>query len=167
MKNRLIYALLAFAALAFTYGCSSDDYLREGEIQKMIDNSLNGQWKVVNISVKKEQWKWSDEFKQYEVVFNLPELKKPIYEEGAILGYIFLGGQGKTEVQKALPYVNTYSAGEDPVTHKPIIFTETISYDVEYRDNSKSTVAFFIKDSQLAKDENAPQNYNFRIVLIW
>lgn len=163
MKNWLMSGLLAIMALVLGYGCSSDDYLKEAEIQKMIDNSLNGQWQIVNISVKKEHWKWSEKESQYEVILDLPELKEPIYKEGAILGYIFLAGA----VQKSLPYINTYSAGNDPVTNKPIIFTETISYDVEYKDNGKSTVAFIIKDSQLKKDDNAPQNYNFRIVLIW
>ncbi len=148
-----------------TTSCGKDDYLKDYQIQEMIDKSLNGQWKIINISVKKADWKWNSDATQYEAVYDLPELTKATYEEGAILGYIFLGTQGVDEVQKPLPYVNTYSAKDNG--GNTVYFTETISYDVQYKDNNKSTVAFFIKDSQLTKDEDAPSNYNFRIVLVW
>ena len=170
MKRKFFTFLFAgflLSGMIFMWtSCSNDDYLKDYEIQKMIDESLNGQWKIKNIAVDKNHWVWNATNGQYEAVYDLPELTKSIYEEGAVLGYIFFGQQGVDEVQKPLPFVNTYFGGND-TEGKPIYFTETISYDVQYKDNGKSTVAFFIKDSQLAKDPNAPQNYNFRIVLIW
>lgn len=170
MKRNFFTSLLAGFLLSgmifMATSCSNDDYLKDYEIQKMIDESLNGQWKIKNIAVDKDHWVWNASMSQYEAIYDLPELTKSIYEEGAVLGYIFLGQQGVDEVQKPLPFVNTYFGGND-TEGKPIYFTETISYDVQYKDNSKSTVAFFIKDSQLENDPDAPQNYNFRIVLIW
>ena len=79
-----------------------------------------------------------------------------------MISYVFIGEQGVDEVQKLLPYINTYSFTDD---YGSSTFTETISADFQY--GNPSTVAFFIKDSDLADDPNAPQNYNFRIVLIW
>ena len=170
MKRKLFTSLsvgvFLSGMLLMGTSCSNDDYLKDYEIQKMIDESLNGQWKIINITVKKGDWQWDDKVRQYQAIYDLPQLTKSIYEEGAVLGYLFLGQQGDDEVQKPLPFVNTYFGGND-TEGKPIYFTETISYDVQYKDNSKSTVAFFIKDSQLENDPDAPQNYNFRIVLIW
>ena len=132
-------------------------------IKQEVEKAATG-WKIVNINVKKEDWKWNDEISQYEIIFDFPELTEFIYKDGATLGYVFIGTQGVDEVQKMLPYVNTYSAGTDNEGN-PITFTETISFDIQFGD--PSTIAFFIKDSQLAKDPEAPQNYNFRIVLVW
>ena len=46
-----------------------------------------------------------------------------------------------------------------------IIFTETISY--EYKVDNGKSITFIIKSSDLFQDEDAPNNYNFRVVLIW
>ena len=160
----LFASIVAAVLLMGGYACSNDDFLTDREIQQMIDDSLNGQWKIVNITVNANDWEWDNNEAQWQEVVDLPELKEHIYEEGAILGYVFIGTQGADEVQKLLPYVNTYYDGDDEAGN-PIYFTETIS--VDYQLGSPSTVGFFIKDSQLAQDQNAPQTYNFRIVLIW
>lgn len=135
--------------------------LSEAQIREIIrqetEKAATG-WKIVNFTIRKEDWKWNDNAAQYEAIAELPELTEFIYEEGATIGYVFLGEQGKDEVQKMLPYVNTYSIDNET-------FTETISFDIQL--GNPSTVAFFIKSSDLFKDPDAPQNYNFRIVLIW
>lgn len=135
--------------------------LSEAQIREIIEEEAKKaatSWEIINYNIKQSDWKWNEESSQYEVVAELPELTEFIYENGAIIGYVFLGQQGKDEVQKLLPYINTYT--DDGQT-----FTETISFDVQLDD--PSTVAFFIKSSDLFKDPEAPQNYNFRIVLIW
>lgn len=140
--------------------------LSEAQIREIIKQEVNKiatGWEVKNFTVKKEEWKWSEDRAQYEFVFNLPELTEFIYENGAQIGYVFIGEQGKDEVQKLLPYVNTYSSKND--AGETVYFTETISCDFQL--GNPSTVAFFIKSSDLFKDPDAPQNYNFRIVLIW
>lgn len=169
---RVLFATFLLVGLGFmAISCGSEDYLDEFEVRRMIQEELKKnnqnleftQWKIVNISVAKKDWQWNDEARQYEAFADLPELTEFIYEEGAVLGYVFLGQQGVDEVQKALPYINTYSYTDEH--GNTMTFTETISYDVQF--GKPSTVAFFIKDSELAKDEDAPQDYNFRIVLIW
>lgn len=173
-KKNLLGLILASVFLFAGYSCSTStsDYLSEMEVRRMIEEAIreNNQkleftnWKIVNVNVQKDQWKWNEKSSQYEAVANLPELTKFIYENGAALGYILLGEQNKNEVQKPLPYVNTYTGGND-ANGNPIIFTETISCDFQLGD--PSTVAFFIKSSDLYKDPEAPQSYNFRVVLIW
>jgi hypothetical protein len=161
MKRKLMNATLAIAGLFLGFGCSTDDTLTDYEVQQMINNSLEGQWTIVNINVSKEDWIWNDNKSQWEAVKSLPELTSNIYEEGAQLAYLFLGTQGYDEVQKLLPYEETWSDGNGNS------FTETISCD--YQLGNPSTVAFFIKDkeSNLYKDPDAPQNYAFRIVLLY
>lgn len=156
MKKRIstsLIAIIMIVALSFgTTSCTTESDITET------------QWKVVNIRVKANDWEWNNSSEQWEAFANLPELSKFIYEQGAALGYVFIGTQGVNEVQKPLPYINTYYDGEDDFGND-IIFTETISCD--FKLGSPSTVGFFIKSSDLFPDENAPSNYNFRIVLIW
>lgn len=187
----LITVFLLTAILFASYSCStSDDYitraearrlveealrsqangLSEAEIKRLIDDAINQnnnnleftQWKIVNITVNADDWEWNNNSAQWEAVYNLSELTEFIYEYGAMISYVFIGQQGVNEVQKLLPYINTYSVMEGADT---FTFTETISAD--FQQGNPSTVAFFIKDSDLAQDPDAPQNYNFRIVLIW
>lgn len=159
MKRKLMYASLAIMGLFLGVACSTDNSLTHDDVQGMIDQSLNDQWKIVNITVAKSDWIWNDNKSQWEAVKSLPELTSNIYEEGAQLAYLFLETQGSGEVQKLLPYVETWSDGNGN------IFTETISCD--YQLGNPSTVAFFIKESDLYKDSDAPQNYAFRIVLLY
>lgn len=192
--GHFLLIVLMIVTLLFTgYSCStSDDYitraearrlieealrsqnpgngLSEAEINRLIDDAINlnnnnlefTQWEIVNITVDADDWQWNDDSGQWEAVFNLPELSEFIYESGAIISYVFIGQQGVDEVQKLLPYINTYSFTDQQGTST---FTETISADFQF--SNPSTVAFFIKDSDLAQDPEAPQTYNFRIVLIW
>ena len=177
MKRSLIRPLIStavfLAILISGFACStSDDYLDEYEVRRLIEEALREnnenleftQWDIVNITVSKNDWQWNNEAAQWEAVYDLPELTEFIYEKGAQLGYVFIGEQGVNEVQKLLPYVDTWYRGDD-TNGDPIYFTETIS--VDYQLGNPSTIAFFIKDSQLAQDPEAPRTYTFRIVLIW
>jgi hypothetical protein len=171
---RPLFSSAVFIAILFSgFACStSDDYLDEFEVRRMIEEALREnnenleftQWDIVNITVNQNDWEWNNEAAQWEAVYDLPELTEFIYEQGAQLGYVFIGEQGVDEVQKLLPYVDTWYAGDD-TNGDPVYFTETISVDFQL--GNPSTVAFFIKDSQLAQDPDAPRTYNFRIVLIW
>ena len=83
---------------------------------------------------------------------------------GAVLGYLFLG-TGCERGRRCCPthtYYSTDTGGNITET-----FTETISYDVMYQSGGNSDVAFFIQASDVFEDTNAPQTYNFRLVLIW
>lgn len=170
MRKLTILSLVLF----FAYSCSdsTQDYLNELEIRRMIEEEIRKnnleleftQWEIVSISVKESDWEWFDDTGRYEAVFNLPELTEFIYESGAQIGYVFIGEPGVNEVQKTLPYIHTYYEGEDDQGN-PILYTETISCD--YQLASPSTVAFYIQASDLGRDDSILANYNFRIVLIW
>lgn len=173
MKRKTTTALMAFFVLILS-SCvtSTDNNLSELEIKRMIDQAIKDnnskleftQWEIVQIHVKESDWQWNNIEEQWEAFADLPELTEFIYENGAALGYVFVGKPGVNEVQKLLPYINTYYAGDDE-NGLPIIFTETISCDFQL--GNPSTVGFFIKASDLFDDEEARQEYYFRIVLIW
>lgn len=178
MKRNITKILLASAIFASIllggYSCATDDTLSELEVRRMIEQALQEnnanleftQWEIVNIQVNQNHWEWDDQERRYEAIYSLPELTEFIYESGAVLGYLFLGQQGVNEVQKMLPYVHTYYS-TDTGGNITETFTETISYDVMYQSGGNSDVAFFIQASNVFKDTNAPQTYNFRLVLIW
>lgn len=161
MKSKTIKSIkqvtFILLLLVIGYSCSDDDPVQVIDFQET-------QWDIVNITVKKANWEWINNAGRYEAVFDLPELTKFIYENGAQLGYVFIGQEGVDEVQKMLPFVHTYYEGEDEEGF-PILYTETISCDFMY--GSPSTVAFYIQASDLGRDDSILADYNFRIVLIW
>jgi hypothetical protein len=178
MKRNITKIFLASALfvsiLVGSYSCATDDTLSELEVRRMIEEALREnnanleftQWEIVNIEAKQSDWQWNEQERLYQAIYPLPELTEFIYENGAVLGYLFLGQQGVDEVQKILPYVHTYYSTDDGgnITET---FTETISYDVMYQSGGNSDVAFFIQASDVYEDTTAPQTYNFRLVLIW
>lgn len=163
MKRKIKTALLSLVlllGLGSLSSCSSDT--STDEIQRMIDQSLNGQWQIKPFTVNQGEWVWNTETSRWECEKNIDGLTKNIYEEGAILGYLFLGEQGNSETQNPLPYKKSWY---DKTTNTT--FTETLGYFVKYNPNGVSKVTFTIEESDLSKRNDAPLNYNFRIVLIW
>ena len=158
MKSKVIKSLkhvpLLLMLLMIGYSCSDDPVQNNGFEET--------QWKIVNVTVKKSDWKWDNDAGRYNAIVNLPELTKFIYESGAQLGYVFIAQQGVNETQKMLPFVNTY---QEVIGADTFVYTETISCD--FMLGSPSTVAFYIQSSDLAKDDYNLADYNFRLVLIW
>lgn len=175
MKRKLLTFALALSGILLLNGCYtySDDYITDYEVRQLIEQALREHekdmpftnWKIVDIPVNADQWDWAyidghPDKGNWQVIFEFPELTEFIYNEGAALGYIFLGEQNKNEIQKPLPYVQTdYDIDFDS------FYTTTISCDFQI--DGGSTVAFYIESSDLVQDQNVATNYNFRIVLIW
>ena len=178
MKTKIVRALkhaiplLMVMFIAYSCSESTQDYLDEYEIRRMIEEEIRKnnqeleftQWEIVNVSIKKADWEWINETNRYEAIVELPELTKFVYENGAQLGYVFIGEQGDNEVQKMLPYVHTHYEGLDDSGNE-IIYTETISCDFIY--GLPSTAAFYIQSSDLFRNDDILANYNFRLVLVW
>ncbi len=147
LKHVAIIMLMIFAS----YSCKKETV--EPRLQK----------EIINVTAKKADWQWDNEQERYFIVFDFPELTNVIYEDGLQVGYVFIGEQGSNELQKMLPYVNTYW-GEDDQGNE-FKYTETISCDFELA--SPSTVAFYIQASDLGRDDNILADYNFRVVFVW
>ena len=159
MKSKVLrsakHATLLLLLLLIGYSCS-DEPVQQIDFEET-------QWKIVNIAVKKADWKWVVADGRYEAIYDLPELTKFIYENGALICNVFIGQQGVDEVQKPLPFIHTYYEGEDNLGN-PILYTETISCDFQL--GTPNTVAFYIQASDLGRDDTILANYNFRVVLI-
>lgn len=151
LKHVVIIMLMIFAS----YSCKKET------VAPVIYEGL--QKEIINVTAKKADWQWDNEQGRYFIVFDFPELTNVIYEDGLQVGYVFIGEQGSNELQKMLPYVNTYWGEDD----QGIVFkyTETISCDFELA--SPSTVAFYIQASDLGRDDNILADYNFRVVFVW
>ncbi|MGI6047139.1 MAG: hypothetical protein ACOYEG_03910 [Petrimonas sp.] len=176
MKRKILFAFSLLFVLLIGYSCTSSptqDYLDEYEVRRMIDEAIKQnnenlklnftQWKIINITAKKADWKWIEKVGRYEAIYDLPELTEFIYENGAAIGYVFLGTQNVDEVQKPLPFVHTYSETDEE--GNTVFYTETISCDFAL--GTPSTVAFFIQASDLFRADQYLADYNFRVVLIW
>lgn len=177
LLKSVVVSFIFATVLLGGYSCSDnlpDDYLTENQVRKMIEDALREnnnqleftQWQIVPITVRKDQWEWKSPIDRYQAIIDLPELTEHIYENGAVLGYVFIGQQGVDEVQKTLPYVETYQFTNDK-GERIGTYTETISYDVQYASNGNSTVAFFIQSSDLVQADEYLYDYNFRLVLVW
>ncbi|MDD4800630.1 MAG: hypothetical protein PHD28_06340 [Proteiniphilum sp.] len=158
MKRKLFLFTVSALLLLFSgYGCSDDDGLSDRDIQQMIDASLNGQWKIIPVEIKPDDWVWYEDEKEayYRVTIDLPELKDYIFDEGATLAYYRFNQNAKT----ALPYVKT-TIGDNGVP-----FTETYSCDFEL--GNPSTATFYLESSDAGKYDGNPPGALFQIVLIY
>lgn len=179
MKRKLLTLTVLLTGLFLYNSCTTypDDYLRDYEVRKMIEDAIREnnkdleftQWEIIQVQVKASDWEWvyidgHPDKGHWRAVADLPELTEFIFEKGAALGYVFLGEPGVDEVQKPLPYVQSHYDGDDEFGN-PVFFTETISCDFQY--GNPSTVAFYIEANDLFEDSAAPNNYYFRVVLIW
>lgn len=169
MKKRLfLFSIPALLLLFLGYGCANDNYLSDREIQQMIDNSLNGQWQIVNITVKRKHWEWvynpEKEYKgYYSAIVDLPELKDYIFDEGAVLAYYKYDNNSKT----TLPYLKKYDfefTGDDG-----LVYDDTYSEDIscDFILANPSYVEFIIEASDRERFDEGLQDRDFQIVLIW
>jgi len=115
------------------------------------------EWNIENITVKAADWTWDPAEGRFFATKQLKFIDEFIYENGAVIGYVFIGQQGSGEVQHQLPFTRSYVDGENT-------FTEEIYYSFSASNNR---VTFFIEPSDSFQDNNAKVDYNFRIVMIW
>ena len=172
MKRKFTKALFAglfFLGILFSgTSCVMDNGVDTKEIQDMINNSLNGQWQIVNILVKKEHWKWQEgnipnsNKGYYYCDVNLPELTESIFDEGAVIAYYKHSNNSKT----ALPFVQVYDYEyvENGVTYVGN-YTENISCDFNL--GTPSTATFIIEASDRLGFEDDMRDRYFQVVLIW
>ena len=180
MKTKIVRALkhaiplLMVMFIAYSCSESTQDYLDEYEIRRMIEEEIRKnnqgleftQWEIVNVKVEKKSWKWYEDTKRYEAVVDLPELSEFIYEDGIQLGYVFIGEQNVNEKQIMLPYNFTYYEDVDNEGLPILVYTETISCDFQL--GSPSNVTFNIQTSDLYPiNEDFVIDRYFRIVLVW
>jgi len=155
MKRKLFTSLLAGVMLTvlafFATSCSDKN-----------DDIVETAWNIENFTVDASQWAWNTSLRRWEAVKQLKYIDEFIYEDGAVIGYIFLGTQGVNEVQVQLPYLRSYLV--DDGAGGAIDFTETIGYEYSYLTNK---VTFFIEPSDGFQDDQAKITYDFRIVMIW
>lgn len=153
-RNRLtcLFAGVLLTGLAFFATSCSDKN----------DDIVETAWNIENFTVDASQWTWNASLRRWEAAKQLEYIDEFIYEDGAVIGYVFLGTQGVNEVQVQLPYVRSYLV--DDGAGGTIDFTETIGYEYSYLTNG---VTFFIEPSDGFQDDQAKITYDFRIVMIW
>ena len=108
--------------------------------------------------VNQRDWKWNAAYQRYEYIVNYPELSRGIYEEGTVLGGVFVtesDAAGEYEVLKSLPFVET-------LPYQNRAYTRTISFDI-----APGQVTFYIQSSDLSDSTGDLGSYDFKITLIW
>jgi hypothetical protein len=114
---------------------------------------------TVIFKVHERDWQWNALYNRHECIINYPELGRGIYEEGTVLGGVFVieeDRDGDTyEVLKTLPFVESI-----PYQNKS--YTRTISFDI-----APGQVTFYIQASDLGDSTDDLGTYEFKITLVW
>lgn len=109
------------------------------------------------VNIKRSDWNWNANNNRYEAIVSYPELSAEEFNDGALVAGVFIPvGSSTTERLESLPYVKTWYVDSD-------VFTETISCALEYPTKS---IIFSIQASDLAKDDDARQDYEFKVAII-
>lgn len=146
--SRFIKAtLVAVVLLISCYSCTTDEYI----------NEYHGpDWNVKTFEVRPNMWTWNSYQGWYECVVKYPELTEFVYENGVVLAQVFMGIQGVDEVQRTLPYLQSYYDEQNRV-----YYTRNISYDYNI-----GSVCFYYQDSDLTK-EVISDTFSFKVTLFW
>lgn len=136
-----------------------------GAVSCTTDNNTHiteTQWKIVNIKINKNDWKWDNETGEYSVAINLPELTPFIFNEGLVESYIKFNDNTKANLPtaKSYDYVIEENGEEFYGT-----YTEHIRSD--YQVGNPSTVAFYIEASDLMRADEYLETKYFQVVLVW
>jgi len=108
-----------------------------------------------SFAVNAKDWEWNPTYGRYEVFYDFPELTKRVYENGVVVGAIFVN-EGSVETQTSLPYSQTYVSPTGT-------YVETISFDTAM--GRMPTICFYIQRSdKLGTRPNTTRN--FKITLI-
>jgi len=82
MKRKLFTSLLAGVMLTvlafFATSCSDKN-----------DDIVETAWNIENFTVDASQWAWNASLRRWEAVKQLKYIDEFIYEDGAVIGYIF------------------------------------------------------------------------------
>lgn len=112
-----------------------------------------------NFTVYDYEWKWNSLYSRYECIIDFPELREDIYENGAVVGVVYINEVDYDgyyyETQKNMPYIETHTSRND-------IYTEIIGFDTSLGD--PSSICFYVKT--LDNLGSALKTYDFKITLI-
>ncbi|NDV79008.1 hypothetical protein [Dysgonomonas sp. 511] len=149
MKTRLCkFLLVSFIAVAgFSFAGCGDDITEEHYWTGADTHS-------VDFTVEADAWDFNEVKERYEYEFAFKELDADVFNDGAVLGYIYVQ-EGGVLKQKVLPYLQTYYEDGE-------IYTENIGFELSL--NPKK-ILFYIQSSDLG-GVYLP-TYKFKTTLIW
>jgi len=160
MKSKFYKLLLTAFISAFSLsGCTDEHYTVE-------ENTYVGaEVTTRQYIVYADEWEWNDIYKRYEYeVGDVKELTEDIYETGSVIGTIFLEevdlDNKPYEIQKTLPFVQTY-----PNENGPGTYTETISFDIYYQ-AEVSSVMFYIQSLDGRRETPHLGDYTFKVAYV-
>lgn len=116
---------------------------------------------TTSFTVSRNQWGWNSNTNRYECFYDVPELTKQVYDNGAMNVYVFLDPRTSDEIQIPLPDIFTYKIDNGDGTYTP--YDERISCDFVI-----GQVGVYLQASDLIRDDDAiPDKYEFKLVLSW
>lgn len=146
--------------VALFFSCTTEEYITEEYIEYITEYvDPEGEFAYVFydvVTIKKTDWKWDPAMQRFEASAEFPEFFRDEYDYGALVGNVFINENGEEKLQ-ILPYIKTWQDGN-------ITFTETISCALSF---DKQRVFFYIQSSDLIMDEEAPQEYEFKVSIIF
>lgn len=112
--------------------------------------------------IKKADWVWNPIYNRYECIIDVSIIDMDLYKYGTIVGTVFVveedGKGGTYEVQKNLPFIQTY-------TDQAVPYSEIISFDIFY--GNPSSVTFYIQATDGTSQSPYLTDYNFKVAYIW
>ena len=128
-------------------------------------NGLDGyatEWVIKTYTINSNQWELVNGVDQlnsyYRAEVRIPELDIDIYEEGAVLCYMYQTVNGK-EAKTPMPFTIPKGEGHDNGTED--LWTETYAYDFNV-----GSIRFYVNYSDFYTN-NRPSTTSFQVVLLY
>jgi hypothetical protein len=159
----LVVSIAAVLSLIFLSGCTKEykDYITEEYYGTQSLNVFFTVGKQIGGDVK-YKWEWDPVAARYEATASLKDLTKDIYDNGSMVGGVFINPGFDDEWLEILPYQAVYTYIEEE-TEDVIPYLVNISCAF-----TPGEVKFFIAPSDRYRDDDALlDTYQFKVTLLW
>lgn len=149
MKNILFTSLLA--CLFLLSGCADKNYITEVIGSEIISEQ---------ISVKKKDWKWNNDYARLEASFDVSHINKDVDRYGEVNASILVDEKDKTE-WKFLPFSRVFEERLLDENGKEYFVNYTEQYSFGYQIGK---VTFYIENSdKIYREDAIPEEMYFKV----
>ena len=162
MKVKNILLGIFTCSLLLFIGCE-DKYLTE----EYITNVEGAEIISEQIDIKKDEWRWSEEYKRYEVPFNVKHIDQDVFEYGEVNASLFVTEEqmidGKLEKYETLKFLPFSRVREEVIKDQngnstTVMYTEQFSFDYQVE-----MLTVYITNSDMKKRPENLDNFTFKI----
>lgn len=159
LKNILL-SVFILSLFVLNIGCTKE-YITEQNTEEHITEIIGTEIISEQITVKKSDWKWNDDYARFEAKFDVPHINEDVDIYGEVIVSTLIS-EGKENIWKFLPFSRVfYEEVIDEVAKEKYVVSYTEQFSFGYQ---VGKIFFYIENSdKLNKSEHIADEMLFKI----